>query len=1645
MVCKKRKGRFKKISACLVLIVILLSLLTPMLNAADDSVVTSIVSNPANMTLKTEATKQIAATVKDQNGEVLDSPTITWSSDKEAVATVNEEKKADEEIKADEEKKAEEELKADEEKKADEEIKVGEEKKADEEIKVGEEKKADEEIKADEEKKVDRIELDNSTLKMAVASKKTLQATVYNQFGEVIDSPTIEWSSENEDPNKDVATVDDKGVVTAEAEGEVTITAACGGLQAKCKIKVINGYPVNLVVITGTTGFTAPMVEAYHNLFEKRNPPYEFGLKIFAPSDLESPEKVAKIQEAILNSDAILLEMIGANRDAKLRDIFSNCYTAKWKNEGKQPQIFVQRSGEKTDNQWSTTGFIVDIVKGLQVEVNKDDNDWKRINDYILNSGVSNWERLLLYLAYKDTTSEDLEPINFGGAFVYHPDAEGSGIFFQPEDYYKWYMERAEYDPNARWIGIIGYDSFFKNGDQDLYISTVKALEKRGLNAILLYSPSDKRIDSVRTFFYRDLDADGTKEPAIDTMICGGIGFQFYSKSLEQTLELFKEMNIPILTPIYSSDLEKWKTDPAGAYSESYWQIAQPELDGRIEPVMMGGTITLDIDQETGAVITKKIALPDRMERLAGRAEAWAKLHRSNNQDKKVAIIYYNLDGGKDGIGASYLNVPRSLTEILKAMKANNYLLDQDEALSTEGNITEEKVFSAMFDKGRNIGGWAPGELKKFVSQDGIIKLSVEQYLSWYNQLPANLREAVEKEWGPAPGSVMVDNGEIVLPGIISDNIFFGPQPMRGWGEDVAKITHSPVLPPTHQYLAFYFWLQYDFKADAVVHLGTHGTAEWLPGKAVGLSGEDWPDIVQGNMPNIYPYIVNNPGEGTQAKRRGNAVLIDHLTAALANTELYGSLLELHDLAHKYEFAADPDNNQPEEEAEKLLERIVTLIELEEMDQKLGLDMDTIPFTDMLDKVHEYLHGLEADVTPMGLHTFGVAPQGDAFEAMVTAIINYDPEVRSAIEDEIRANLLKTTEEMDMLLLALNAGYIPPGLGNDPVRNPDVMPTGKNIKSFDPRIVPDKVAWLIGKKCADDLLATYYAENGSYPESIGAILWAIETMRTEGQSIAMVMRLMGIEPVWDASSRVKSYKITPVAELDRPRIDVIITTSGLFRDTFNIVSELLDKAVRELAGLNENISENHIKKHYEEIKTEMISQGYSEQDADFLAASRVFGEKPGTYGTGLSERIEATESWSTRDDLVDTYLTRMGYIYGTAQDGTSVYGQPAKDALSKVLKDVQATVLVRDSVYGALDNDDVASYLGGLTLAAESVSGKDVMAYIANTRLGANRTQIQTLEQFVSQELDSRLLNPKFVEAMLQEGYAGSQTLAKWLGNTFLVDATLGAISDKTWSALANTYFYDQAVVSKLNPYALQSMIGYTLEAARKDMWQASPEDLTKLSNVYMQTMVDYGVVCCHHTCKNITMNEWLAQFSTLDDNTLKQFQATLADATQKDVNLMQNNSETTNTDKDDNKDDNSTSDNFEEEIQPPNNEVNEQPEAIKPEPPERTDTQEQTQSEATTQAQGAGAGDSIPQAATPTVVAAGNLPATPEVSPQEQVDAQQQDTAGEQEGKSQKGKAYELSEEGTQKKASGVSLWAIGGVVGVMAAVGFGVLKGKR
>ncbi|WP_297201460.1 cobaltochelatase subunit CobN [Thermanaeromonas sp.] len=682
------------------------------------------------------------------------------------------------------------------------------------------------------------------------------------------------------------------------------------------------------------------------------------------------------------------------------------------------------------------------------------------------------------------------------------------GTFSTLGGYLAWYKASGHFKEGAPWIGITTYDSFFKNSDIDMYLAIQEELDEKGCNTLLVFSDSSNRKRAVHDYFM----PSGRRQ--IDFLIAG-IGFNFIYGQPEASVELFKQLNVPVMAPVYSSDLQEWQNSPAGISSEIAWQVALPELDGRIEPIFMGGTTVVRIDESTGARIVKKVPLPDRIERLVGRTLAWVNLRQKNNVDKKIALIYYNHHAGKDDIGAAYLNTIASAAVILQALRDNGYRV--------EGDLSPEAIEEIIRKQGRNVGSWAPGELAEVV-QAGALILPKDKYLEWYSTLPAKLREQVEKEWGPPPGNIMVYEGNLVIPGAILDNIFLGPQPARGWADDPSKIAHSPDLPPPHQYIAFYLWLQKEFQADAVIHLGTHGTLEWLPGRSVGLGEDDWPDVLIGNMPDIYPYIMNNPGEGTQAKRRGYAVIIDHLIPPMIQPGLYGELAELQQLLMDYQDAVNGGNIA---RAANLQEQIIEKVKANSLDQDLGLDLGAADFAQLASVLEEYLEELAMELMPYGLHTFGQPPEGELLDLMVESIVAYDRATREAIREEIRERLLLTTNEIANLLRALSGEFIEPGLGRDPVRVPDALPTGRNLVSFDPRMVPDAAAWKTGKEAADKLVARYYAENGRYPETVGVVLWAIETMRTQGETVALILRLMGTEPVWDKSGRVTTVKVTP--------------------------------------------------------------------------------------------------------------------------------------------------------------------------------------------------------------------------------------------------------------------------------------------------------------------------------------------------------------------------------------------------------------------------------------------------------------------------------------------------------------------------------------
>ncbi|MHC1566839.1 MAG: cobaltochelatase subunit CobN, partial [Candidatus Syntropharchaeia archaeon] len=904
-----------------------------------------------------------------------------------------------------------------------------------------------------------------------------------------------------------------------------------------------------------------------------------------------------------------------------------------------------------------------------------------------------------------------------------------------------------------------------------------------------------------------------------------------------------------------------------------------------------------------------------QLEWITDRAISWAKLHRMDNSKKKVAIIYYNHGGGKDNLGASYLDIVPSLTNLLDAMKVDGY--------NIEGEVpSEDELLDLMLHQGRNIGTWAPGELEKMVENESVILIPAEEYKSWFNELPANKREEVINKWGEPPGKIMVyenRTGEyLIIPGIRLGNVLLAPQPTRGWLQDQAILYHDKELPPHHQYIAFYLWLKKACGADAIIHFGTHGTQEWLPGKETALSARDcWPAILIQDIPVVYPYIMDNVGEGTQAKRRGQAVIVDHLTPPIVAGGLYGNLSLLHERIHRY-LATENGTLKAE-----YRETITGLYENLNLSEDLGISADDLKamnetaFEDFINgPLHKYLHRLASEFMPYGLHILGSPPDdwklvsmvhsmlGDEFEEHVGEIYPDPHQLSEAhanctvIEDLLSEVLLNGTDpeeaqekvlgagnvsiivtadletariyatnlknctiEIPRILDALDGRYIPPKVGNDPIRNPEALPTGNNFHSFDPREIPTKEAWEVGKAMADNLLEQYRAEhNGSYPKRVAFVLFCVETMRHQGIMESEILYLMGAKPKWDKRGRVKGVELIPCSELQRPRIDVLVTTSGLYRDTFAGKIDIIDQGVRVAAQTDDNNCTNYVREHTDAIYEWLIENGYSEDSATCLAMARVFSEESGNYGTGLPDAIAASNTWNDTAKLANLYINRLGYAYGDC--GWSLVNP---DLFRENLRGVDVAIHSRSSnLYGVLDNDDQFSYLGGLALAVRKLTGHTPDLYITNLR-DPHNPETETLESFLRRELVARYFNPKWIEGMRVHDYAGAREMMKFTEYLWGWDVvTPDIITADMWNQVYDVYIQDKYNLGlkdffdSSNPYAQQSITARMLEAIRKGYWTPSEDVKTVLAETYKKSVEEYGVTCCHHTCGNPLLQDYM-------------------------------------------------------------------------------------------------------------------------------------------------------------------------------------------
>lgn len=741
------------------------------------------------------------------------------------------------------------------------------------------------------------------------------------------------------------------------------------------------------------------------------------------------------------------------------------------------------------------------------------------------------------------------------------------------------------------------------------------------------------------------------------------------------------------------------------------------------------------------------------------------------------------------------------------------------------------------------------------------------------------------KGWGAAPGKIMVDSGKLLVPGLTFGNVFIGPQPPRGWEVDEELLHANTSVPPPHQYLAFYHWLRDRFKADALVHVGRHSTYEFLPGKAVGLSADDYSSLIASDLPGVYPYIVDGVGEGTQAKRRGLAVIVDHLTPPLASTPLYDQLLALRQVVESFEAASS--ESLKAQAARGMREQVVALNLKAELEASMadvlavrGIGFEAADDDLLAHEVGHYLTKLQEKFMPYGLHIFGRPWSQKSLDLMLDSMKKGgidDPEIGRKLADSPRLEMLG-------LLAGLDGRYIAPGKGNDPLRSPDSLPTGRNFHAVDGDILPTRLGYQLGESLARKAAARNLSGEGSE----GIILWASDAVRDEGVMVAFALAMMGAEPVWNARGIVTDVRLKPGAV----RRDALVTTSGLFRDLYPNLINLIDRAGRlslaaSAAGLaaqhpelkealsaalgpvptaawgSENSADNRVARQWLVRHAALVQSGMPAAQAGRAAAQRIFGDAPGAYGTGVNRLTERSGAWRERDQIGRAYRTRMGHAYGLDESGEANHA-----AFDVALDGITRTYHGRASnLYGLLDNNDAFDYLGGLSLAIEGRTGRPPEALILQ-HAEPGRADVEPLTTALLGELRGRFLNPAWLKPLMGHGYAGARTMGQeFLENLWGWQVTRpDLVKNWAWDEVKAVYFDDahklglpQFLGQGQNAHVKAHMLAIFMVAAEKGFWKTDDATIKKMGGELARLVARNGLPGSGHTSPGHPMWQWLA------------------------------------------------------------------------------------------------------------------------------------------------------------------------------------------
>lgn len=1017
-------------------------------------------------------------------------------------------------------------------------------------------------------------------------------------------------------------------------------------------------------------------------------------------------------------------------------------------------------------------------------------------------------------------------PVEYPEVGVYHPRMNGAEVHKGMTDR----LDRVPTIAGSRGtVGLLLMRSYLLAGNARHYDGVIAAFEARGLSVRPAYSSGLDARPAVEQFFMKD------GQPSVDAVVSltgfSLIGGPAYNDS-KAAEDLLATLDVPYVavTPVEFQTLELWGESDRGLLPvEATMMVALPELDGSSGSLVFGGRSEAGGKSCTGC--SRACTFPqaenaqdmqvcsERADMLAARVDKLIILRRSRRAERKVAVVLFNFPPNAGSTGtAAFLAVFESLYNTMAAMQRAGYAIDLPDSVETLRN-------AILKGNAEHHGSHANVHAK--ISADDHVRRE------------KHLRE-IEAQWGPAPGRHQSDGSNIFFLGAQFGNVLVGIQPAMGVEGDPMRLLFDKGFAPTHAFSAFYRYLREDFAAHAILHFGTHGALEFMPGKQTGMSGACWPDRLINDMPNVYLYAANNPSEGTIAKRRANATLVSYLTPPVAEAGLYKGLNDLKASLTRWR-GLDPQETQELTDLAVLLQ--TQAVELELASAEPVWDADS---GEQIAALSDAVLELEYTLIPHGLHVVGKAPTLEERADMLMAIAEsaHEAEPTPALRVAIEAMLTGTAQpvalseehqllldklataselmgeihEIDGLLGALDGRYVRPAPGGDLLRTPEILPAGRNLHGFDPFRLPSAYAVKDGARQAERLLERHYADTGSFPESIAMVLWGTDNLKSEGGPIAQALALMGAKPRFDNYGRLAGAQLISLGDLGRPRVDVMITLSGIFRDLLPLQIKLLAEAALLAAKAEEPEAQNFIRKH---------ARAYQLEHACNIetASLRVFGNAEGAYGANVNHLIDCSR-WEDEDELAETYTCRKGFAYG-------VTGRPVAQPqlLKSVLAGIELAYQNLDSVeVGVTTVDTYFDTLGGISRAVKRAKGADAAmapVYIGDQTRGGGT--VRTLSEQVALETRTRMLNPKWYEGMLAHGYEGVHQIELHLTNTMGWSATTGQVQPWVYQQLTQTFLLDPEMrerLARLNPSASARVASRLMEAYERQYWTPDQDTL---------------------------------------------------------------------------------------------------------------------------------------------------------------------------------------------------------------------------